>query len=255
MVVLPYMKHLASMLCYGERFPSFEGLPKTNPFRFSWKRTPKELLRAIHQDRPAAVTMSFRRAAPYLDLASAILHQTQGHVPLFLVVEDDVTEAQGFAQLVANPHVDFASSKSRPMELAQRLRVLLRAHEIPTRERLPGQNDVTKNLYDTESHRLNAKKVADVFGLNLRQLSALLEMLPATVHKTPDSERLQGKLRVFERMAKGLSLVENNEDSFRRWLNAPNPELEQKTPLEIIREGRGEVVANLVEDALLGQPS
>ena len=102
---------------------------------------------------------------------------------------------------------------------------------------------------------LNAKKVADVFGLNLRQLSGLLETLPATVHKTPDSERLQGKLRLFERIAKGLSLVDNDEDSFRRWLNAPNPELEQKTPLEIVREGRGEVVANLVEDALLGQPS
>jgi len=32
----------------------------------------------------------------------------------------------------------------------------------------------------------------------------------------------------------GLSLVDNDEDSFRRWLNAPNPELEQKTPFEII---------------------
>jgi hypothetical protein len=249
------MKHVSSMLCYGERFPSFEGLPKTNPFRFSWKKSPKELLRAIYRDRPAAVTMSFRRAAPYLDLATTILHETQGHVPLFLVVEDDVTEAQGFAQLVASPHVDFASAKTRPTEMAQRLRVLLRAHEISVRERLPGQNDVTKGLYDSDSHRLNAKKVADLFGLTLRQLSVLLEALPQAVHKTPDSERLQGKLRLFERIAKGLSLVDNNEDSFRRWLNAPNSELGQKTPLEVIRDGRAEVVSNLVEDALLGQPS
>ena len=255
MVVLSYMKHLASMLCYGERFPSFEGLPKTNPFRFSWKKTPAELIRAINQQHPAAVTMSFRQATPYLDIASSILRKTRGSVPLFLIVEDAVTDAQGFAQLVADPRVDFASSKTRPTELAQRLRVLLRAHETPVRERLPGQNNATKNLYDTESYRLNAKKVADVFGLNLRQLSVLLEALPQAVHKTPDSERLQGKLRLFERIAKGLSLVDKDENSFRRWLNAPNPELEQKTPLEIIREGRGEVVANLVEDALLGQPS
>ncbi len=243
------------MVCYGERFPAFEDLPKTNPFRFSWKRTPKELLRAIHQDRPAAVAMSFRQAVPYLDLASTILHETQGHIPLFLVVKDDVTEAQGFAQLVANPHVDFASSKSRPMELAQRIRVLLRAHETHFRERLPGQIDATKHLYDIESQRLNARKIANVFGLNLRQLSVLLETLPGTVHKTPDSARLQSKLRVFERIARALALVDNNEDNFRRWLNAPNSELEQYTPLEIIRKGRGEVIANLVEDALWGRPS
>jgi hypothetical protein len=249
------MKHISSMLCYGERFPSFEGLPKTNPFRFYWKKTPAELIRAINEQHPAAVTMSFRQATPYLDIASSILRKTQDNVPLFLIVEDAVTEAQGFAQLVADPRVDFASTKTRPTEMAQRLRVLLRAHEAPVRERLPGQNDVTKNLYDSESHRLNAKKVADVFGLNLRQLSVLLEALPQAVHKTPDSERLQGKLRLFERIAKGLSLVDKDEDSFRRWLNAPNPELEQNTPLDIIREGRGEVVANLVEDALLGQPS
>jgi hypothetical protein len=248
------MKDLASMLCYGERFPVFEALPKTNPFRFSWKRTRKDLLRAIHQDRPAAVAMSFRRPAPYLDLASVVLQETHGHIPLFLVVEDHVTEAKGFAQLVANPHVDFASSKSRPTELAQRIRVLLRAHEIPPRERLPGQSDATKHLYDTKSHRLNAKKIADLFGFNLRQLSTLLETLPGTVHKTPDSVRLQGKLRVFERIAKGLALVDG-EDNFRGWLNAPNYELEQNTPLEIIQGGRAEVVANLVEDVLLGQPS
>jgi hypothetical protein len=254
MVVFHSMKDIASMLCYGERFPAFEALPKTNPFRFSWKRTRKELMRAIHHDRPAAVAIGFRRAEPYLDLASVVLQETHGHVPLFLVVEDHVTEAQGFAQLVANPHVDFASSKSRPTELAQRIRVLLRAHEIPARERLPGQMDATKHLYDAKSHRLNAKKIADLFGLNLRQLSALLETLPGTVHKTPDSVRLQGKLRVFERIARGLALVDD-ENNFRRWLNAPNYDLEQNTPMEIIRSGRGDVVANLVEDALLGQPS
>ncbi len=166
-----------------------------------------------------------------------------------------MTETQGFAQLVSNPRVDFSSIQARPEELAQRLRVLLQADAMSERERLPGSSGVTRCLHDQKSHRLNAIKIAQLFGLPIRQLAILLNDLPQTVHKTPASKHLQNKLLLFERIARGLALVDHSKNNFRRWLNAPNLELNNKTPKEVILSGDGEIIANLVEDAISGQPS
>lgn len=81
-----------------------------------------------------------------------------------------------------------------------------------------------------------------------------LKIDPQTLIKTPDSKRLQAKLRVYERIGRALTLVEN-EEKFRWWLNTPNADLDKKTPLSFLKNDHAGVIIGLVEDVLLGQPS
>lgn len=252
------MSDFDNLLCFGEPLESLKAVSKSRYWRVSWPKSRGALMKALAHQRPSAVTMSFKRPSPYLGIAEEVIHRTHGDMPVFLVVDPAVTEDLNFARIVAGGNVDYALAQSAPAEVMQRLRVLLRSHPAENPEesssRLPGENSVTAGLYDDSSHRLNARKVADFFGLTLRQFAGLLRALPQSVHKTPDAVRLQERLSVFERIARGLALVDN-EKSFRRWLNAPNRELGNQSPLEVIKSGKAEVVASLVEDALLGQPA
>lgn len=113
----------------------------------------------------------------------------------------------------------------------------------------------TKFLFDPESHRLHFKKVAKLFGLSERALADIIDVWPSTADKTPDSKAIHEKLLPFERIARGLSELEDDQDAFRRWLNSPNAELSDLTPLQVIERGKADVVADMVGSALLGQPT
>jgi hypothetical protein len=72
--------------------------------------------------------------------------------------------------------------------------------------------------------------------------------------KAPDADSLQNQLRHFERIARLRAVLDDPED-FRKWLRIANTELEGRTPLQLLDEGRWEVLADLVEDMLTGSPS
>jgi hypothetical protein len=38
------------------------------------------------------------------------------------------------------------------------------------------------------------------------------------------------------------------------WLNSPHPDLDETRPIELLKEKKPDVVAELLEDALLGHP-
>ena len=59
----------------------------------------------------------------------------------------------------------------------------------------------------------------------------------------------------FERIATALLRLTASTTEARMWLNAPNPELEGQPPIAVIRNGEAEVVAQLLEDVLVGQPA
>jgi len=109
-------------------------------------------------------------------------------------------------------------------------------------------------LHNPDSGRIDATRVAGFFGLSLAKLAKALGRSPQSVHKTPDSARLQKGLGLFLRIAAGLTAFLGSEGDGRIWLNTPNPDLDNTRPLELIEEGQGEIVAELLEDALLGHP-
>lgn len=113
---------------------------------------------------------------------------------------------------------------------------------------LPGVVEVSHTLR-SERGRLDAEKVRALFGLTRADLARLFKILEETIRQTPDSERLQPPLRAFERVARLLVLYPDRS-KFGVWLNSPNEELEQRSPLELIKEGRIDVVETLVHDIL-----
>jgi hypothetical protein len=113
---------------------------------------------------------------------------------------------------------------------------------------LPGISHATQ-LLRSPSGRLDAERIRQMFGLKRAGLAALIGSSPEALRQTPDSQNIQSQLLHFERMAALLAVVKT-PDIFRKWLNSPNGELEDRPPLAFIFEKRWEVVENLVADIL-----
>ena len=137
--------------------------------------------------------------------------------------------------------------------------LLLRERQVenePERERDPlaGARKVitaTKGLR-APSGRLSAQAVADRFGLKLTQLAKVLGKTKQAVSKTPDASSLQPGLWQFERVARLCAVLP--DDEFRAWLNQPNKHLDGDPPIQLMKGGEAEVVADLAEGMLTGAP-
>ena len=111
------------------------------------------------------------------------------------------------------------------------------------------------DLHDPASGRLDAGRVARFFGISLSALAKALNRSPQTLHKTPDAPRLQAALSPLARIATSLVALFGAPEKARVWMNAPHPELDQASPLELVKANKATVVADLLEDALLGHPA
>jgi plasmid stabilization system protein ParE len=103
------------------------------------------------------------------------------------------------------------------------------------------------------SGRLSAKSVAGAFGLSVAELAEILGTTRQRLAKTPDGKALQPLLNSFERVFRLRSVVPQTE--FNAWLHQGNVHLDGESPLACIKDGECDVVADLVEDMLSGQPS
>ena len=99
---------------------------------------------------------------------------------------------------------------------------------------------------------LSAEAVAKAFGISLNQLAGYLGRTRQTVNKTPDADSLQEELAFFERVARLRTVI--TPEGFLKWLRMPNPELDNKQPLDLLASGERQVVADLVDDMLTGAP-
>jgi uncharacterized protein (DUF2384 family) len=109
-------------------------------------------------------------------------------------------------------------------------------------------------LHDPKSGRVDAREVAKFFGLSLTALAKALGRSPQSLHKTPDGSRVQRGLSPFVRIATSLLALFGSAEKARVWLNAPHPDLDQVTPIELVKGKKAAIVADLLEDALLGHP-
>jgi DNA-binding response OmpR family regulator len=216
-----------------------------------------------------------------VELLSQVRAQHPG-VRTLLVVDARTCSAGSVQNLLASPSVDFVRVPVDTREVWQRVQKLARsamepgtpnraAEETvrpdgrqrvgkvvpaPARRRRMGSR-VRSHLLPplrNPNGRLDAKRVARLFGMPLAEVARILHRQASTMHKTPDAPSLQQPLALFERIAVALLPLAGSEEGFRMWMNAPSPDLGGLAPMELLKRGQGEIVAELLEDALVGQP-
>jgi hypothetical protein len=178
--------------------------------------------------------------------------------PLIVVAEPKF--AMTFIDLLGSPMVKYLPTKIGEAGVEDTVEVIKRVALQDAVEKLHHKGilpdtDSTKMLFNQKSQRLDLKRVAKLFGLTARRLAGIIGVPPSTADKTPDSKIIHEKLLPFERIARALAELDDNEAAFRRWLNTPNPELSDFTPLQVIEKGKADAVADMVSSALLGQPA
>lgn len=112
-----------------------------------------------------------------------------------------------------------------------------------------------KELYDPETGRLDAQRIADYLRVTLTQLAAALGKKYQTLHKTPASASVQTRLQPIKRTLDILAQLGADWSTTLAWLNSQHPDLGMCTPLELILAGHADAVTGMLEDALEGTPS
>jgi DNA-binding response OmpR family regulator len=144
-------------------------------------------------------------------------------------------------------------------DLRTRIRKLLEEHALQRRTEVPAMDPplphLVESLHNPEDGHLDAREVADFFGLRLAELARAIGRGVSTVHKTPTAGGLQHSLRPFEAMASGLLRLTGSRQRALMWLNAANPALEGHAPIEWVKQGNIAALASFIQDLLEGRPA
>jgi uncharacterized protein (DUF2384 family) len=111
-------------------------------------------------------------------------------------------------------------------------------------------------LFNPESHRLDASRIANALSIPVGTVAAAIGRKPEGVRKRPDAESLQVELGRLYRIWTGIvELYGGNHANASIFLNAPNPNLENKTPLAFIKFGQLDALESLITAMDMRQPS
>lgn len=216
----------------------------------------KQFLSSVEDDTPDIVLMHLGSRVSIAN--RQVMNELRKHnVPAIFIITGkwpkDVND-------LLDPLIDFVRSPIDPDELQTRIERLLHPLEVskvPTSISRTRVNVVPMSeLHSRTTGRLNAISVANFYGLSVAEMARILKRPVTSIHKTPDAASLQSSLYPFERIASAASYVKGKDNlrcSFKIWLNAPNRQFGM-TPLDVIRHCKVEMLADWVEDAILGLP-
>jgi hypothetical protein len=105
----------------------------------------------------------------------------------------------------------------------------------------------------TRKGNLSAQRIANLYNISLSKLANWLGCSRQALSKTPDADAVQNALAHFERIAR--LRVRLSDDDFRKWLRIPNAQIDDLSPLDVIRKGEVRVIADFAEDMLVGNPT
>jgi CheY-like chemotaxis protein len=111
------------------------------------------------------------------------------------------------------------------------------------------------DLHEPITGRLDARRIAKYLDIPLSALSKCLERSVAGVHKSPSASAIQHLLAPLARSIAILARLLGSRENVRIWVNSPHPDLDGRTPLSVILEGKATVVTEMLEAALAGQPA
>jgi hypothetical protein len=109
-------------------------------------------------------------------------------------------------------------------------------------------------LHNSESGRVDAREVADFIGVPLKPFAEGIGLNYKAVHRNPSAAAFQNALRPVKRSLEILSDFFVQPKRVRAWLNTSHPDLDGRTAIEVILEGKSFAVLRILEDAAAGVP-
>ncbi len=173
-------------------------------------------------------------------------------IPAILLVEP---ESIAWHEITNDQRTELVSSPAHAPELQHRIaRLLGKAKRAPVPAGLSLTTTV-QELRSLKSGKLDACLVADAFGLTLADVARSINKKLQAVHQTPDSNSLQKLLYPYERIASAVKYTMGSlQPALKIWLNAPNQTMPNNMPVDLIKNGHIEQLADLWDDTLLGHP-
>jgi CheY-like chemotaxis protein len=153
---------------------------------------------------------------------------------------------------------DVIQASAGDRALRARVRGILKRHSREPRKRAsshPVSSHVLAELHDPETGRLDASRIASFLGTPLSGFAKFSDVSVAGLHKNPASVSAQPHLVPIARSLAILTQLLTSRESVLAWMNSPHPDLGGETPLGLILRGKAQVVSDLLEAALAGQPS
>jgi hypothetical protein len=115
-------------------------------------------------------------------------------------------------------------------------------------------------LSDETTGRLDGGKIAKLFSLSMAEMGTICGVSKQSFHANATSKGIQEKLEPLAKAAWGVLWCGGDESKFKTWLNQPNPDFpeykgKQLSPLDMIRMGHAQVIADKVQNLLTGHPA
>lgn len=211
--------------------------------------SPQDLLKTLSADKPDVVVLDYEMQGVSSNDLTKRLRLIDPAIPILFV-----STKPDWSALEREPLTDMVKSPIDANEALHRIFKLLNGSRRETTKTFRLPQMVVENLRG-ENGRIDAKLVADLFGISIPALAKAIKTGLPALYKTSDSRSVQEKLVSFERIAWGLLKLTGSKKGLKIWLNAPNPDLDEEKPIDLIKEGYSEDIAAMVEDALLGHPS
>lgn len=106
-----------------------------------------------------------------------------------------------------------------------------------------------------QNGKLDAERVAQTFGLSMKELARIVGRDQGGLKKHPTSDTLQLALRELDEVGVQLRDVFGSLEVGRMWLRAPNPLLDGQMPLTYLFEHQPVAVQRLLRMAETGMPT
>ena len=228
-------------------------LKRTAEIELSVARSANELYASVDSNQPDLVLLRIDLSRTKTNELISSLRKHSPKMPAILIAAD----SNPAWQQTFDPLMDLVRSPINPIELHWRIEHLMSrvrpVDEKPykTRVKVFSLNE----LRNKKTGRLDATLIAKAFGLSVAELGRSIDRSRASIHKTPDAASLQKPLYAFERIASAIKHMTGSlQLGLKIWLNAPNETFANELPVDIIREGHVSLLADGLEDALLGHP-
>ena len=110
-----------------------------------------------------------------------------------------------------------------------------------------------ERVHNARSHRIDAKAVAPLFGVNLRTLALMIGANANTVRTRSDGVTLQPALKEAVVTYETLAEIFPLDETIARWMHHPLRSLDNKlTPIELAEQHGISALRELVESMLAG---